>query len=359
MKTDVLIVGAGLSGLALARDLERIGVDYRVVEARDRVGGRIKSVRTAASRTPSASYDLGPAWIWPGQPRIARLAREFGVDIFEQHADGTLVFQDASGAIRRDVALATMAGALRLQGGVASLAEKMAAAMPHDRLRLSAPLRSLAGLADGLAATIDGESTPLLARRAVLAVPPRLAAARIAFAPALSPSERNALMAIPTWMAGHAKVVAIYDCPFWRKVGLSGDGISHRGPLAEIHDASPAQAREGALFGFVGLSAAARRRPDFDLTAACIRQLTAMFGAPAASPLDVLVEDWAIDPWTTTDADQEALTSHPAYGLPPHLARLWGGRLTFASTELATHSGGLLEGALEAAEAVLARLTAG
>ncbi len=38
-------------------------------------------------------------------------------------------------------------------------------------------------------------------------------------------------------MAGHAKVVALYERPFWREQGLSGDAISHCGTLAEIHDA--------------------------------------------------------------------------------------------------------------------------
>ncbi|MEM1154111.1 MAG: hypothetical protein AAGI44_08210 [Pseudomonadota bacterium] len=45
---------------------------------------------------------------------------------------------------------------------------------------------------------------------------------------------------VPTWMAGQAKVVAVYESPFWRDSGFSGDAMSRKGPLIEIHDASPA-----------------------------------------------------------------------------------------------------------------------
>ena len=74
MNTDVLIVGGGLSGLALAPKLEKSGVNYLVVEANDRLGGRIltKSVKEVA-------FDYGPAWFWPGQPRMARAIDELGL----------------------------------------------------------------------------------------------------------------------------------------------------------------------------------------------------------------------------------------------------------------------------------------
>lgn len=63
----------------------------------------------------------------------------------------------------------------------------------------------------------------------------------------------------PTWMAGHAKVVAIYERPFWRDSGLSGFVSSRVGPLQEIHDASP-EAGSGALFGFLGIPVEVRQQ---------------------------------------------------------------------------------------------------
>lgn len=57
---EVAVVGGGLSGLALARSLHRRGRSFSVFEARDRLGGRILSVKQG-----EAGIDLGPTWFWP------------------------------------------------------------------------------------------------------------------------------------------------------------------------------------------------------------------------------------------------------------------------------------------------------
>ena len=59
-------------------------------------------------------------------------------------------------------------------------------------------------------------------------------------------------------MAGHAKFFAVYDSPFWRNNGLCGTAVSRKGPMAEIHDATPAAENQFVLFGFVGLNPAKR-----------------------------------------------------------------------------------------------------
>jgi monoamine oxidase len=157
------------------------------------------------------------------------------------------------------------------------------------------------------------------------------------------------LRAIPTWMAGHAKVFLLYETPFWRAAGLSGDGISRIGPLQEIHDASGPSPGYGALFGFVGLAATAPGRARDMLAADSVQQLQRMFGEAAAKPLDVLVQDWARDELTATAADA-VTSSHPQYAMPAAVARLTQQGLIFASSEMAPHYGGFIEGALEASE---------
>ena len=69
-------------------------------------------------------------------------------------------------------------------------------------------------------------------------LPPRLAEASIAFEPPLPPDLAKRWRDTATWMAPHAKYVAIYDAPFWRDQGLSGSARSALGPLAEVHDVS-------------------------------------------------------------------------------------------------------------------------
>ena len=78
LQTDVLIVGGGLAGLSLAWQCHQRGIDYRLIEARDRLGGRVLSqavtgVRPGSDPRQTSYFDLGPSWFWPGQPRIARI----------------------------------------------------------------------------------------------------------------------------------------------------------------------------------------------------------------------------------------------------------------------------------------------
>ncbi|WP_255469863.1 FAD-dependent oxidoreductase [Paracoccus sp. FO-3] len=112
--TDLCILGAGLSGLSMAAQLRAEGRDVTVLEARDRSGGRVLS---------RGGYDLGPSWIWPHNQRMLALIESLGLNIFAQHATGRLVFEDASGMVRRDLEFATMGGALRVEGGLARVTD--------------------------------------------------------------------------------------------------------------------------------------------------------------------------------------------------------------------------------------------
>ena len=80
---DAIVVGAGLSGLVCAARLGAAGARVVVVEARDRVGGRLLTGRVAG-----ATIDLGGQWMSVGQPRLEALAAELGVATFPQRRDG-------------------------------------------------------------------------------------------------------------------------------------------------------------------------------------------------------------------------------------------------------------------------------
>jgi monoamine oxidase len=162
------------------------------------------------------------------------------------------------------------------------------------------------------------------------------------------------MQSTPTWMAGQAKFVAAYPNAFWREAGLSGDGISHRGPLSEIHDASDATGKQAALFGFVGASPTYRAGigPE-ELKRQSLAQLVRMFGPQAATPLWHEVQDWAQEPLTAAKEDMRPLSYHPMYQegrVPPE----WRERVFMAGTERAPDHGGYLEGALESAELAVA-----
>jgi monoamine oxidase len=85
---DVLIVGAGLSGLCAAREIVKRGHSALVLEARDRTGGRMVRQRVVEG----GWVDLGGQWVGPTQRRIIALADELGVRRFESYHQGSSIF---------------------------------------------------------------------------------------------------------------------------------------------------------------------------------------------------------------------------------------------------------------------------
>ena len=88
---DVVVVGAGLSGLQAARSAQQAGLSVAVLEARDRVGGKVWSVPLASKRGVA---DLGAAWINDSlQKRIWSYVQEFDLGVVKQRLDGQAVMQ--------------------------------------------------------------------------------------------------------------------------------------------------------------------------------------------------------------------------------------------------------------------------
>src|SRR6478752_5981083 len=87
ISTDVCVVGAGYAGLLAARTIVRAEKDVCVLEARDRVGGRIWSVERAGHR-----IDIGGAWLGPMQDQVHTLAREYGIETHKTNAVGDAVY---------------------------------------------------------------------------------------------------------------------------------------------------------------------------------------------------------------------------------------------------------------------------
>src|ERR1044071_1587035 len=84
VETDVAIVGAGLAGLVAARRIAAAGKRSLVVEARDRVGGRLLNEGIGDGKV----VEVGGQWIGPTQERLAALAVELGVGTFPTHDEG-------------------------------------------------------------------------------------------------------------------------------------------------------------------------------------------------------------------------------------------------------------------------------
>ena len=196
------------------------------------------------------------------------------------------------------------------------------------------------------------------AKRAIVAVPPALAA-RIYYEPLL-PFQRDQL----TQRYGQGtltKVAAVYDRPFWRDDGLTGQAVDTGGPVSATFDDSPPTATSsngpGIIFGFVGgdnarsysaMSPAARR-------AAVLNQYAKFFGAAGAEG-DGLLRDVLVRRASGRAGCPVGIPSTGtllAYG--PWL-RQPVGRIHWAGTETSNYWNGYMDGAVRSGERAAAEV---
>jgi len=444
---DVVVVGAGLAGLTAARALRRAGVEVVVLEARERVGGRVLNHEIGDGKV----VEVGGQWVGPTQDRALALIAELGLETFDTHTAGRNLFEHRgrissyAGAIPRvsppalldtqvaiarltrmarsidpaqpwrarraaawdaetvaswarrhmrtrlgrdliglvceavwaadpaDVSLlhflayATAAGGLdplistdggaqqtRIPGGSQRIPLALAAEL-GEALVLGQPVRRIAHGGHGV--VVHAESLAVHARQAIVAISPALAG-RLVYDPPL-PADRDQLtQRMPNGSV--IKCMAIYDEPFWRAAGLSGQATSDVGPVKVMFDNSPPNGSPGVLLGFLegNQARALGRASAADRRAAVVACFARLFGPAAASPRDYVDKDWS--------AEEHTRGCYGAF-LPPNTWTAYGpalrtpiGPLHWASAETATRWTGYMDGAIrsgdDAAATVLARL---
>jgi len=356
MTDDILIVGAGLSGCTLATLLEPHDINYTLIDARRRLGGRVLSTLLdddASIGDSTAAVDMGPSWFWPHQRHINQLIKDYQLagKVYEQFHTGASLIEHNNGQLQKASGYASMAGSYRLDGGMSSLITALAERITPSRLRLDCRLKSLTLTDNNVQALLDsqGQETLESYQQLVLAIPPRVAVAQVKFNNLDLQDHLDLLNGVSTWMAAEAKITMVYPTPFWREQGLSGDAISQIGPMGEIHDASPRESSLGVLFGFIGIPALDRHKIKEAIEQLCIKQMKRMFQTQE-EPVQVIYKDWAQDKLTATNLDTQSPRAHPA---PQQFLQNYSCKeILFAGSEMTdSENAGYLEGAIEAAQA--------
>lgn len=416
--TEVVVVGAGFCGLAAATALGEAGVDVTVLEARDRVGGRVEARRNGLGET----VDTGGQFICDDMPEVMALARRHGKTLVRSDFDGDHVAQpamtrqdaerayDGSAALRErmnllspdDPRLAGMSVAAWLaaqdepadvKAAFRSMIEGLwcldLGSLPiwhlidNDRritnevgelqYQLAETMHSLAGdLARGLggrvrlatpvtriergpdAVRVVTERETIAADAVLVAVPPVMAS-RIAYAPALPPALAGALGA---WRSGTVvKVLVRYDRAFWRDRGRSGMVMWREPPGLFAFDASRDAAHPQLAF-FIGgpLAIEWSRRGETALRAEIEARLVAALGPEAGGMSDLTIRDWTGDRWSG-GAYSDLVVDMRARHAEDAL-RAGAPPLFFASSELSPSFPGYIEGAIVAGRQAAAKIIA-
>ena len=108
MNTEITIIGGGISGLHTAYQLQKRGIDFVLIEARERLGGRILSNSYVANLEEKydaklSAYDLGPSWFWPSQTNMETLLNELDLSdsVFSQQSTGKSLYEDQQGNVQK------------------------------------------------------------------------------------------------------------------------------------------------------------------------------------------------------------------------------------------------------------------
>jgi monoamine oxidase len=324
---EVIITGAGPSGLRLAGILNRAGIRSVVLEADDRIGGRLLTL--------DPGIDLGATWFWQNEREVLAVISECELQTFPQYATGDMMYQGV-GSVSQIDGNPLNHQAWRIVGGMKEVAQGLFSALPEGTVKLSTRVNSISFQDQVLVSTNLGD---WITNKVVIALPPATALAQIDFAPALPERLFDIASRTPVWMGAITKFIAIYETPFWRTMGRAGSAISHVGPMREIHDISAANESYGALFGFSPTPLTAEDG---------LKQLVEIFGAQANLPNQVLIKDWR-DSDLTSPQNVLELTNYQLFGAQELRNSYFDNRLFFSSTETSQEAPGHIQGALLAA----------
>jgi monoamine oxidase len=238
----------------------------------------------------------------------------------------------------------------RIVGGMGAVYRPMAAEI-GDSLHLSQPVRRIDQNADGV--TVRSDDMVVRAQRVIVAVPLAIAS-QIIYEPML-PVDRSFLhQRMPS--GAIYKINIVYDEPFWRGDGLSGQSAAPGSPATVTIDASTDAPRPGVLCVIVEGPVARQlgRLDETERRRTILAELVGRFGDKAASPVDYIEQCW-----TTERYSGGGMLSHAPTGVLTefgHALREPCGRIHWAGTESSAVMCGWVDGAVRSGERAAAEV---
>jgi monoamine oxidase len=250
----------------------------------------------------------------------------------------------SGGGFHRLISVGKGAQQDRIVGGSQLVAERMAEAL-GERVILSTPVRRLEQ--DEAGVRIIAENLTVKAERVIVTLPPPLANCLV-YDPPLPDSRQQLTEQLA--MGSVIKVMLIYDEPFWRDEGLSGQVFSDTGPIHTTYDNSPPDGNPGVLLGFIEGEQARwlrclGREVRESVTVECLERY---FGSRVKNYKQYLEKNWLTDPWA-----RGGYSAHFAPNTWTTCGEAWRkpcGRIHWAGTETSSVWNGYMEGAVRSGE---------
>src|SRR4051812_20190408 len=254
------------------------------------------------------------------------------------------------GTLERLVTTAPGAQSDRIVGGTQLIPLAMAKQL-GKRVVLGSPVRKIKQQKDRV--IVESEKLTAVGQRVIVAIPPPLAG-RLQYTPRLPALRDQLTQRMP--QGSVMKVIAIYDKPFWRDKGWTGQVVSDVGPAQVTFDNTPPEGSPGALMAFVEASTA--RKLDAvskaDLKGQVLDNFATYFGDEAKNPTAFYEKRWDNDVW---HRGCPVCVPGPGVLLDFGTAiREPVGRIHWAGTETSTYWNGYMDGAVRSGERAAAEV---
>ncbi|QOW10249.1 FAD-dependent oxidoreductase [Kaistella flava (ex Peng et al. 2021)] len=342
----IVIIGAGLSGLLTAYRLKKEGIPFKILEARNRIGGRINTV-LGTNETP---VEMGATWLQTHHQNLIALLNELGLNGFEQYMDETVFFQQQAHSPVQLMEIGQQSPSYRIAGGTSNLINTLYQTLDPDEVFLNQTVTKIIFQENSVQVFAD---EIFECSQVVLAIPPKLWANKILFEPNLPNDLLSVGEQTHTWMEDSIKVALTFIQPFWQDENTPATFFSNAGPITEFYDHCNVERTKFALCGF--MNSFFKNRSSEERRTLVVNQLRTAFGEKIESFLDYEECIWSKEEHTF-EATAFSLFPHQNNGNPIFSNSLFNSRLFISSSESAKESPGYMEGAVYAGNTTAEKL---
>ena len=345
---DVIIIGAGLSGLSTAYQLKKAGINCKILEAQSRLGGRIETIY-GKQDTP---MEMGATWFGEEHLNLIQLLSELNIGYFEQLTEGISLFETMSFEPPQQYFVpANSHSAYRIKGGTFSIIDVLYQRIGKENIILNTEVNGIIE-EDNKIKIVDSLGNFYFSKQVIIALPPKVANDMIKFTPNLPEGINQIMKKTQTWMSGSVKFSVEYKKAFWKDNGFSGSIFSQSGLATEIYDHSNYENTKFSLKGF--LNGSAYHYTHAERKEKVISQLKHYFGAEVEkfeSYNDKIWDNKYIQP-----KEDIFLSPHFNNGHAVYEDSYMNGSLFFTGTETSNTFSGYMEGAIISSNTVSKRV---